>query len=70
MAMRMIDPRRDTSMVGKVMASLMVPTWRMGVSKKPARNDPATARMMLRRRPDSLCKILVATQPMNAATTK
>ena len=57
-------------MVGRVMASLMVPTLKMGVSKKPARKEPAMARRMLRMRLDSLCRILLASQPMNAATSK
>lgn len=71
MAMRMTDPSRETSMVGMVMASLMVPTWKMGLRKNPARKEPAMARSILRiRLEESLCKIFVASQPINAATIK
>lgn len=33
MPMRMMEPSNETSMVGRVMASLMVPTPKMGVRK-------------------------------------
>lgn len=63
-------PNNVTSMVGSVIALLIVPTRKIGLKKKPAINAPRTAITMLSIKFERSCSSSVATQPIIAATRR